>query len=419
MRRFEFADLVERVGIEKARNAAGEAITRAPYSQALYQELGIALVRQILSARRSPAKVIAIDCDNTLWGEVVGEAGFDGIQIGSDGHGRSFQLFQKALKRLKERGLLLAVVSRNEEQDVREVFEKHPGMVLRADDIAAWRVNWKRKSENLRELAAELNLGLDSFVFLDDDLSVRLEVETSVPEVHVVPLPAEPATWCETLSRLWLFDGAAATEVDAARTAMAQQESLRASELRSAATLEEYLTSLQLQVDMHPPDEPEWPRVAQLTQRTNQFNLNLRRRTTEEMKAWCAERPVWTLRAKDRFGDYGLIGVCVLEPKEASGAAVIETLLMSCRAMGRGVEDAFLYGIATAAANRGASRLVADFVQGPRNQLILEFLRKSGFVEGQAGRWELSLASPPELPGHVEFRQSDPRIAQASAWTAA
>jgi FkbH-like protein len=415
VRRLEFGELVERLGVHTAGNAASEVLTRAPYSPTLYQELGIALVRQILSGRRSPAKVIALDCDNTLWGEVVGEVGLDGIELGPDGRGRSFQLFQRALLRLKQRGLLLAVVSRNEERDVREVFEKHPGMVLRPEDIAAWRVNWNRKSGNLSEIAAELNLGLDSFVLLDDDPAVRLEVETSLPQVHVVPLPADPAAYCETLARLWLFDGAEATAVDADRTAMARQESRRAGELKAAGSLEDYLASLQLQVDMHPPAEHEWPRLAQLTQRTNQFNLNLRRRTTEEIKSHCLDRPVWTLRAQDRFGDYGLIGVCILQSNGTNGAAEIETLLMSCRALGRGVEDAFLHGIAAAASRRGAARLTADFVAGPRNQLAREFLLRKGFVETGSSRWELSLAQLPELPLHVEFRQSDPKETIAAA----
>src|SRR5262249_55963706 len=153
------------------------------------------------TAGGSSAKVVALDCDNTLWGGVVGEAGLDGLELGPDGPGRSFQLFQRYLKRLKDRGLLLVVVSKNEEHDVRDVFAQHPGMVLSADDIAAWRVNWEPKSESLLQLADELNLGLDSFVFVDDDPAARLEVKTRLPAVHVVPLPDDAAAYCETLDR--------------------------------------------------------------------------------------------------------------------------------------------------------------------------------------------------------------------------
>lgn len=400
---FDFAGVVERVGIERARDSSGEILSRLPYSPLLCQELGIALARHIRSRRRSPAKVIAIDCDNTLWGGVVGEVGLDGIELGPDGRGRAWQLFQRELKRLKERGILLAVVSRNEEADVLEVFERHPEMVLRPDDIAAWSVNWSHKSENLRALAEEMNLGLDSFVFLDDDPAVRTEVATRAPEVHVVPLPDSPSGYVEALERLWLFDGAQATAVDAARTRMMQEEGRRKRESRSAASLEEFLAGLELRVEMRPPEDVDWARVAQLTQRTNQFNLSLKRRTIEEVRMLAGEAAVLVLKAADRFGDYGLVGVAVVCSPDAAGAAEVDTLLMSCRALGRGVEDAFLAGMAALAAGQGATRLVAPYIEGKRNAMVLDYLRRSGFAEEEPGRWVLPIDRPPALPAHVTF----------------
>ena len=352
---FDFGHVVERVGIENARASQLEVLTRGGYSPRLHQELAIDLVRRIRSARGRPAKVVALDCDNTLWGGVVGEVGLEALELGPDGHGRSFQLFQEYLKRLKERGLLLVVVSRNEERDVRDVFTRHPGMVLQEDDIAAWRVNWQHKSENLRELADELNLGLDSFVFVDDDPATRLEVKTRVPEVHVVPLPADAAAYCETLDRLWLFDGAEATEEDATRTEKARQERSRREEHGAAASLDEFLARLDLEVELRAAGDGDWPRVAQLTQRTNQFNLSLKRRTLEDVRALEAQSSVLVLGARDRFGDYGDVGVCVLRPGADPDRWEVDTLLMSCRALGRGVEDAFLHGIAARAAEQGAT----------------------------------------------------------------
>jgi FkbH-like protein len=397
---FDFAAVVEQMGAGAARSSASEALARMPYSPALYQACGIALVRQILAARRTSAKVIAVDCDNTLWGGVVGEVGMEGIELGPEGRGRSFQLFQQRLKQLKERGLLLALVSKNEEGDVLRVFESHPEMILRPDDIAAWRVNWKHKSENLEELAEELNLGVDSFVFLDDDPAVRMEVSTRLSGVHVVPMPDEPALYCETLERLWLFDGVKATEADHKRTRMMQEEALRKRERRATATLEEYLERLQLEVEIREPQKNEWPRVAQLTQRTNQFNLSLRRRTLEEARALGDVCPVLIVRARDRFGDYGLVGVCVLA-NAAEGGLEIDTLLMSCRVLGRGVEDAFLHAISGVAAGQGAAALAAPFVPGPRNQLIKEFLVRSGFREVQRDYWKLALVEAPRWPAHI------------------
>jgi len=402
VRMIDFARVVEEVGVAMARNSEGEVFSRMPYSPSLYQSLAIRLVRQILATRRSPAKVIAVDCDNTLWGGIVGEVGLAGIKLGPDGVGRSFQLFQRSLKQLKERGLLLAVVSRNEEADVRNVFENHPEMVLRTDDIAAWRVNWKHKSENLQELADEMNLGLDSFVFLDDDMAVRMEVSMRVPAVHVVPLPLDATRYCETLERLWLFDEAHATEADLKRTQMMQEESKRQQVRKTAASLADYLAGLELEVEMREASENEWPRIAQLTQRTNQFNLSLKRRSLEEVSSLAKDCSVWIVKARDRFGDYGLVGVGFVRNVDST-VCEIDSLLMSCRVLGRGVEDAFLYAITKAAPGQSASLLRAPFVQGPRNQLLKDFLIRTGFCEASPNNWELDIAKVPAPPKHIRW----------------
>jgi len=397
---FDFAAVVEHIGMRSARNNEGDAIARMPYSPAMYQALGIALVRQILAARRSPAKVIAVDCDNTLWGGVIGESRLDEISLASDGVGRSFQLFQKYLKQLKDRGLLLTVVSRNEEADVQRVFREHPGMVLRGEDITAWSVNWNSKAENLRELADKLRLGIDSFVFLDDDPAVRAEVAMRLPGIHVVPLPVDPSLYCETLEKLWIFDGMQ-TDADRTRTQLMQEEQQRDSVKHSAASLEEYLTSLDLEVEVREPLEGEWARVAQLTQRTNQFNLSLRRRTVEELRS-LSDCTVLILKARDRFGDYGLVGLCVVH-KTPDRAGEIDTLLMSCRVLGRGVEDAFLRAIADTATRHGAKTLTAPFVEGPRNRVIREFIEAKGFREIRPGNWVLPIPPAPDYPAHVRW----------------
>jgi FkbH-like protein len=311
------------------------------------------------------------------------------------------------LKFLKERGVLLAVVSKNEARDVREVFEHHPEMVLRSDDIAAWRVNWNYKSASLREVSAELNLALDSFVFLDDDPAIRAEVEASVPKVHVIPLPPDPTEYCATLGKLWLFDGLKPTEVDLARTRMAHDETARQQERSAATSLEAYLASLELELDISAPTEHDWPRAAQLTQRTNQFNLALKRRTPEELHALGAESSVLLLRARDRFGDYGPVGLGILCPTTDCDVWEIDTFLLSCRALGRGVEDAFLHGLAELASRKGARTLVALYVAGPRNGQVADFLARVGFHETTPDRWERSLASIPPLPGHAALARGD------------
>jgi FkbH-like protein len=403
----DFAGVVARLGTERARSSSSEAVTRGPYSPRLYQDLGIALVRRIRAARRHPVKVIAVDCDDTLWGGVLGEVQVEGLALGPDGPGRAFQLLQRQIKDLKEKGLLIVVVSRNDEGDVRQVFERHPGMVLRTDDVTAWRVNWKYKSENLRDLAESLGLGLDTFVLLDDDPAVRAEVATRLPEVHVVPLDGDPSARGDALARLWLFDDAHRTAIDASRTRMMQEEGRRAQERRRAATLEEYLADLQLAVEVGPPGDEEWPRIAQLTQRTNQFNLSLRRRTLSELRSLPQDTCLLALKARDRFGDYGLVGAAILRPAPPSEGWALDTFLISCRALGRGVDDAFLHGVAQVAATRGARALVAAYVEGPRNGQVREFLARGGFTETTLHTWHRPLASLPGLPSHVRFELSD------------
>ena len=401
-----FAAVVERVGTASAASPGFDVIARAPYSPRVYQELGIELAR--LVRRRSglfaPAKVIALDCDGTLWGGVVAEDGPDGIELGPDGRGRGYQLFQKALLRLKERGVLLALVSRNEEVDVWEVFDHHPGMVLARRDIAAWRIDWADKSESLRELAEELNLGLDSIVFVDDDPAIRLEVIARAPQVKVVPLSGEPEQYAGTLGRLWLFDRGLATAEDLDRTRMIQQEGKRRRSRETVPCIEDYLRQLELRVDFRRAGEADLPRVAQLTQKTNQFNLSLRRRSLEEIQALGPEVETYVVSARDRFGDYGTIGVGILAPAgEREDAVELDTLLVSCRALGRGIEQAFLERLCKVARARGARRLKAPFVKGPRNQPVLRFLRQGGFVAQDGDVLQRPLEKEIVVPGHIQW----------------
>jgi FkbH-like protein len=276
-------------------------------------------------------------------------------------------------------------------------------MVLRPGDIAAWRVNWKHKSENLQEVADHLGLGLDSFVFIDDDPAVRAEMKARLPQVHVVPLPQDHSEWCGALSRLWLFDGGQRTDEDASRTRLMQEEEERQRGRKSAATLEEFLASLELATEVGAPEGSELARVAQLTQRTNQFNSSLKRRTLDEVKALSSDADVLVLKVRDRFGDYGLTGVAIMQPGSPVGVWEIDTLLMSCRVLGRGVEDAFLHAMAETAIRRGARSLRAHFTAGPRNGQVREFFARHNFEESEQNGWEIPLGEALPLPAHVRL----------------
>jgi len=401
----DLAGLVEKLGIEASRSRTMEIEARSPYSGRLYQELAREAARLIRKRFRPPAKVIAVDADHTLWGGVVAEDGPSAVQVGGDSPGRSFQLFQEALLKLRERGVLLVLVSRNEPADVWSVFDNHPGMVLRRSHITAARINWRPKSENLRELAAELNLGLDSFVFIDDDPAQRREVEACLPEVTVLPLSSDPAGYCGLLNRLWLFDASdSLTAEDRERAGMMQHEQHRKQARELHANVDEYLRDLQLHVEMREATPFDLPRAVQLEQKTNQFNLSLRRRTLEELRTQSRRNTLFAVSARDRFGDYGLIGTCLLAAHERDRETfVLDSLVLSCRSLGRGIEEAVLSGILREVAERGGRRLTAQYVAGPRNQPALNFLRQSGFFEGPAGHFTRDVPADEEFPSHITW----------------
>jgi FkbH-like protein len=323
----DFAAVFEQIGLAAAGRSDLEIVARSPYSPQVFQELGIELARLVRRRRVALAKVLALDADGVLWGGVLAEDGRDGIQIGPDHPGRSFQLFQRQILQLKQRGVLLVLVSRNEPEDVFRVLDEHPGMLIRREDITAARINRRPKSESLRELATELGLGLDSFVFVDDDAANRLEVARHAPQVTVLPLPTDPALYCRTLSRLWRFDTPRVTDEDRLRSTMVRQEQQRQHERETAGDLESYLQSLQLRVRMRVAGAADLPRLAQLTQKTNQFNTSLRRRDLAEIKSLGPQTTIYVVEASDKFGDYGLVGVAIL--RSNGEHFELDTLLMS------------------------------------------------------------------------------------------
>lgn len=378
----DFAAIVEQVGVRESQQIEQEVVARSPYSASLYRELGIAVARLARQRRKAPAKVLALDADGVLWGGVVGEDGINGVHLGPDHPGRAFQLFQRNILELKRRGILLVLVSRNNADDVWRMIEGHPDMLLRRGDFAAARINWQPKSQNLRELADELNLGLEAFVFVDDDPAVRLEVESNAPAVTVIPMPADPAAYCRTIGKLWCFDTEVTTAEDRARTVMIADERKREEQRAAIGDLKAYLKALNLVVRMRAVTPPDLPRVAQLTQKTNQFNLSLKRRSLAEIQTLGPDYSIYALEASDRFGDYGLIGVCILKSIAIEpGLFELDTFLVSCRALGRGVEEAALYGAGQIILSRGGQGLLAPCVAGPRNQVVKELMLRKGFVE--------------------------------------
>lgn len=335
-------------------------------------------------------KALVTDLDNTLWGGVIGEDGVEGIRLGVEYPGAAFQAVQRALLDLHQRGILLAVCSKNNIADAMEVLEKHPGMLLRPEHFAAWRINWNDKAVNLREIATELNIGVDSLAFLDDNPVERERIRSDLPEVTVLDLPDDPMEFARVLRRSPVFERLALSEEDRERGRYYAGQRQRLELERSASSLEDFFRSLRQEIEISSVTPATLLRVAQLTQKTNQFNLTTRR-YSEQQIAELAKNPAWkvyAIRVKDRLGDNGLTGVVITH--DAQDLAEIDTFLLSCRVVGRTVETAILSFLIDQARRRGRTHLQGWFSPTKKNDLAKEFYAQHNFhaVE-QNGRGEL------------------------------
>jgi FkbH-like protein len=386
---WDYAGLVASCGAARWTDPRLWALARTPVAAANQPALAQHLVRTVRGVLRPASKCLVLDLDNTLWGGVIGDDGVGGIQLGEEFPGRAFKELQRACLGLRDRGILLALSSKNDPEAVHECFAKHPEMVLRLEDFAATRVNWNPKSQSLREIAEELNIGLDSLVFFDDNPVERGEVRERAPEVHVVELPADPASYVKTLADVAAFDTPAITEEDRNRARSYQAEAQRTKAESQAGSLEEFLASLEMVVEIGPLDAVTSQRVAQLVQKTNQFNTTTRRLSQAELEAMHddAGLGVYWLRQSDRYGDMGLVAVGVLTPEGES--AVIHGLVMSCRVANRGIEQTMLAHLARRARSLGYKRLVGEYVPTKKNHVVAELYPRHGFAP-DAGHTEES-----------------------------
>jgi len=350
---------------------AGE-LGHLPYTPLFFVALATAIARKIHALSHPPYKVIALDCDDTLWRGICGEDGPQGVAL--DPPRRALQEFMAARRR---EGMLLALSSKNNEEDVLETFRAHPEMPLRLEDFAARRVNWESKGSNLASLAAELDLALDSFILVDDNPKECTEAQTEAPAILSLPLPAQAREIPEFLRHVWAFDRARVTHEDRSRHEQYAQRAQRVQAAQSASSLEEFLESLQLEVRIEPMAPPQIPRVAQLTIRTNQMNVSSVRRTEGEIAEIRAPNSeCLTVHVSDRFGDYGLTGVVIF--RCAADTLTVDTFLLSCRALGRGVEHRMVAHLGEIAQQRSLARVEIPFVPSPRNRPAALFLESIG-----------------------------------------
>ena len=368
-----------------------------PYTDSFFAALATVIARKWDALTRSPYKVIVLDCDQTLWNGVCGEEGPCGVEIAPP-----HRFLQEFVVRQGEQGMLLCLCSKNHEADVWSVFDYHTDMPLKREHIVKSRINWARKSDNLKELSQELQLGLDTFIFIDDSPIECAEVRTHCPEALTLQLPASNAQ--SFLENVWAFDRTVLTHDDRQRTIRYQQEASRNELRKRSATLKDFLDGLQLEVDIHPMREDETARVAQLTQRTNQFNFTTRRRTeTEIREIQCGEAfECLTVDVRDRFGDYGLVGVVIFALRESILA--VDTFLLSCRVLGRGVEYLMMKRLGQIVRDRGLAGIDVHYIATDRNTPAADFLYKvaTSFDQTIDGRFMCRMS--PDEAANVQYR---------------
>lgn len=368
-----------RYSVRATQHGHGHSHGDLPYTEEFYAALGISIVRVLHALVTPRRKVIAVDADDTLWKGVCAEDGLEGIAID-----QAADRLQRFLLAQHDSGALLCLCSRNEESDVLEILDRHPHMRLRREHFAGWRINWQAKSANLRELANELGLGLDAFVFIDDSPLEAAEVSAHCPSVLALTLPADRSATCDWLGHLWALDRFVTTGDDRHRNERYREDRVRTAFRDQAGTYAAFVDGLQLETAIDPVAEHQIDRLAQLTVRTNQFNSSLRRFTGTDLRARRAGGlPTLALHARDRFGDYGMVGGAICSC--ASDALHVDAFLISCRALGRGVEHRLLARIGREAASRGLASVVITLVHGPRNAPARAFLAAAGAVESAPG----------------------------------
>ena len=419
----DVAALAETVGLSDWHDPQLWNMAKFSFSDQLIPLYADHVARVVAAIRGKSGKVLILDLDNTVWGGVIGDDGLDGIQIAQgDARGEAHLAVQRLALDLRQRGIVLAVSSKNTDEVARAPFEKHPEMLLKLDHIAVFQANWNDKATNIQAIAEELSLGLDAMVFLDDNPVERGLVRKLLPQVAVPELPEEPAYYARTLAAGGYFEAVAFASEDLKRAGFYQDNARRAGLQKQVGGVDAYLTSLEMSITFQPFDATGRARIVQLINKSNQYNLTTRRYTDPEVTEAENDASVFTLQVRlaDIFGDNGMISVVICRPGE-SGEWEIDTWLMSCRVLGRKVEHMVLREILGHARVAGIHKLMGVYRPTERNKLVVDHYAKLGFAkagEEESGltRWELLVeaADPASAPMKVVsqgFAAKEKRIA--------
>ncbi len=346
-------------------------------------------------------KCIVLDLDNTLWGGIIGEDGFDGIELGHTSNGKAFVEFQKQLLSLWHQGIILSINSKNNFDDAIKVIKEHPDMILREKNFASIQINWNDKAENIKQIANEINIGLNSIVFFDDDKINQERIRQEFPEILTIDLPKDPSQYSLILKDLNDFNVLQNTEEDRKRGEMYAQQRERHELKQSISNLDEFLKQLNIEVKIKKSNEFLIPRISQLTLKTNQFNLTTRRYQEEEIRNLSTNEnfEVACAQVIDKFGDNGVTGVYIVKKNEKSW--IIDTFLLSCRIMGRGIEDAILSQILKDAKENNVEEIKAEFIPTEKNKPSENFLSDYGFKK-QDNFWIYKLNNDIKSPKHLK-----------------
>ena len=402
---FDINRLVHLLGERHVFDSRGLYAFDVPFTHEFMTMLAEEWFALIRARRGGSKKCIVLDLDNTLWGGVVGELGPRGIALGPEYPGNAFMNFQRALLEFYERGILLAIASKNNEEDVREVFRQNPFMILNEGHFAAMRINWDEKADSIKDIAKELNIGTESMVFLDDDPVSRHRVRAALPEVAVPEFSLAPEEYAKTIYALDLFHQTAITEEDAKKGSMYAAERERRKAQEVAQDIDEYIKGLGITMRVRLNAEDGIPRLSQLTLKTNQYNLTTRRYAEHEIKEMMDKGDlVFSGDVTDKFGNYGTVVMAIVRfAGSAHHEAMLDTFLMSCRVMGRGVECAFMDQIVRALGDRGVKELQGEFIPTAKNKPVESLLGDHGFTRkkgarGDAERYSIDIPSYLQKP---------------------